>query len=84
MSGGGGVKDHYVIEDTIGAGNFAEVKRCTHRATGRRCAVKVIEKRRVDEKRREKILESECNALRRLRHPNIVELHDIFSTAERL
>ena len=36
------------------------------RQTGEVFAVKVIEKRRVDPKRRDKILESECAALRRL------------------
>ena len=78
------IKRHYNIEDTIGAGNFAEVKRCSHRATGRSYAVKVIEKRRVDPKRRDKILESECDALRRVKHPNIVQLHEIFDTTEKL
>jgi serine/threonine protein kinase len=75
---------HYVIEDTIGAGNFAEVKKCAHRETGQPYAVKVIEKRRVDPKRRDKILESECDALRRVKHPNIVALHEIFDTPEKL
>lgn len=75
---------HYVIEDTIGAGNFAEVKKCAHRETGQAYAVKVIEKRRVDPKRRDKILESECDALRRVQHPNIVALHEIFDTPEKL
>ena len=63
------VKKYYNIEDTIGAGNFAEVKKCSHKQTGEIFAVKVIEKRRVDPKRRDKILESECAALRRLQHP---------------
>ena len=75
---------HYIIEDTIGAGNFAEVKKCAHRETGQPYAVKVIEKRRVDPKRRDKILESECDALRRVQHPNIVALHEIFDTPEKL
>jgi hypothetical protein len=78
------VRRHYVIEDTIGAGNFAEVKKCAHRETGQPFAVKVIEKRRVDPKRRDKILESECDALRRVQHPNIVALHEIFDTPEKL
>eukprot|EP01052_Picozoa_sp_SAG31_P033980 SAG31_NODE_3909_length_3762_cov_2.740923_1_plen_87_part_00 len=36
------VKKYYSIEDTIGAGNFAEVKKCSHRQTGEVFAVKVI------------------------------------------
>ena len=75
---------YYNIQDTIGAGNFAEVKKCTHVETGQAFAIKVIEKKRVDPKRRDKILESECDALRRVQHPNIVALHEIFDTPEKL
>jgi serine/threonine protein kinase len=34
--------------------------------------------------RRDKILESECAAMRRLQHPNIVSLHEIFDTKDKL
>ena len=41
------IKDTYKIEQTLGKGSFATVKRCKFRATGERFAVKVLSKRKM-------------------------------------
>ena len=44
--------EQHCARNTRCSGNFAVVKKCTHKETGERYALKVIEKRRVDPKRR--------------------------------
>lgn len=41
------IKDTYKIETTLGKGNFATVKRCKHRETGVKYAVKVMSKTKL-------------------------------------
>lgn len=43
----GGVFDKYDIQKVLGSGAFATVKLAVANETGRRCAVKIIEKRKV-------------------------------------
>ena len=45
-----------------------------HRATGEKCAIKIVDKRNCDAKQ----LKLEITILKKLTHPNIVELNDVF------
>lgn len=64
----------------IGEGGFATVKLATHRETGHQVAVKVIKRRRVDEKAEEAQLKREVKHQNLLRHVNIVRLHTWLTT----
>ncbi|XP_056134662.1 death-associated protein kinase 2a [Lampris incognitus] len=75
------VEDYYEITDELGSGQFAIVKQCREKATGREFAAKFIKKRQsvasLRGVRREEI-EREVNILRQIQHPNIVTLHDVY------
>jgi len=56
MEGYRNIKEFYKIEQTLGKGNFATVKRCKNRATGERFAVKVMSKKKMTEEDKASIL----------------------------
>ncbi|XP_013785970.2 death-associated protein kinase 2-like [Limulus polyphemus] len=69
------------VFEEIGSGQFAVVKRCVKKATGREFAAKFIRKRRTASSRRGVALEDihrEVYILRSAHHDNIVQLHDVF------
>ena len=71
------IKDVYKIENTIGKGSSATVKKAKNRETGERFAVKVLSKRKMSKQDMER-LRTEIDILKTLDHPNIVKLVDIF------
>ena len=64
------------VEKQLGRGSFAVVWRARHVQTRRRVALKEIDVAKLNAKLRES-LESEIAVLRRVRHENIIRLHDI-------
>lgn len=77
--------DHYELHEDLGSGQFAFVKRCTEKATGKQYAGKFVVKRKPNSASRkglfrEKIL-NEVDILGGLKHENIIALHDVFETA---
>lgn len=76
------VMRNYEIGDLIGEGNFAVVHQCVHKRTRRRYALKVIDKRKCAGK--EAMIENEVSILRKIKHPNIVQLHEDYDYANEL
>nr|KAF6348210.1 death associated protein kinase 3 [Myotis myotis] len=75
------VEDHYEMGEELGSGQFAIVRKCRQKGTGKEYAAKFIKKRRLSSSRRgvsREEIEREVNILREIRHPNIITLHDIF------
>ncbi|RVE71822.1 hypothetical protein OJAV_G00055610 [Oryzias javanicus] len=75
------VEDFYEMEEQLGSGQFAVVKRCKEKTSGTEFAAKFIKKRisrasRRGVKREE--IEREVGILQQLCHPNIVALHDVY------
>ncbi|XP_051992924.1 serine/threonine-protein kinase DCLK2-like isoform X5 [Xyrauchen texanus] len=66
------VLDKYKIGKVIGDGNFAVVKECVERSTGKEFALKIIDKNKCRGK--EHLIENEVAVLRRVKHPNIIML----------
>jgi len=64
------------------SGNFSVVKRCKDRETGKEYALKIIDKKLVEGK--EEMIETECEILRRVKHPNIVSMIETFDTDDKL
>lgn len=73
---------NYEIGDLIGEGNFAVVHQCTHTRTRRKYAMKVIDKRKCAGK--EAMIENEVLILRKIKHPNIVQLYEDYDYANEL
>ncbi|XP_049625992.1 serine/threonine-protein kinase DCLK2 isoform X2 [Suncus etruscus] len=69
----------YKIGKVIGDGNFAVVKECTDRSTGKEFALKIIDKAKCCGK--EHLIENEVSILRRVKHPNIIMLVEEMETA---
>lgn len=68
-----------VLDDILGSGQFAVVKACRERRTGRLRAVKFVERKRTSAER----LLLEIDILLRVKgHPNIVGLFDVFLTED--
>ena len=74
--GGGGRRvGEYELLRPIGSGAYSQVWLGRHRARGTEVAVKEIAMERLSSKLRESLL-SEVDILRRIRHPNVIALHD--------
>ncbi|XP_030742787.1 death-associated protein kinase 2 isoform X1 [Echinops telfairi] len=75
------VEDFYDIEEELGSGQFAIVKKCRERSTGLEYAAKFIKKRQSPASRRgvrKEEIEREVSILRQVLHPNIITLHDVY------
>jgi len=73
----------YLIQNTIGSGNYGKVKRAIHVHTHREVAVKILNKttmQPVDLERSKR----ECEILQQLDHPNIVKLLEAHETERKL
>eukprot|EP00750_Incisomonas_marina_P030991 INCI7691.2.p1 GENE.INCI7691.2~~INCI7691.2.p1 ORF type:complete len:393 (+),score=80.53 INCI7691.2:195-1373(+) len=73
------IREKYAIGKVIGQGTFAAVHLCTQKSDGKEWAVKVFDKTAMSAKEAVS-LKSEINILRKVQHPNIVELHETFDT----
>lgn len=75
------VEDKYEIGDEIGRGAFSVVKNAKSKETGERVAVKFIEKKFVD-KQDLVLLAREIDIMKKVDHPNVLKLFEVFETDE--
>ncbi|XP_053398574.1 serine/threonine-protein kinase DCLK1-like isoform X2 [Mercenaria mercenaria] len=68
----------YEIGKKIGEGNFSIVKESIHKRTNKRYALKIIEKEKCRGK--EHMIQNEVEILKKVKHPNIVELIEEFDS----
>nr|XP_005996417.2 PREDICTED: serine/threonine-protein kinase DCLK2 [Latimeria chalumnae] len=80
--GASAILDKYKIGKVIGDGNFAVVKECVERSTGKEFALKIIDKAKCSGK--EHLIENEVAILRRVKHPNIIMLIEEVDTSSEL
>uniref|UniRef100_UPI0037E708B1 serine/threonine-protein kinase DCLK2 isoform X2 n=1 Tax=Semicossyphus pulcher TaxID=241346 RepID=UPI0037E708B1 len=76
------ILEKYKIGKVIGDGNFAVVKECVERSTGKEFALKIIDKAKCSGK--EHLIENEVAVLRRVKHPNIIMLIEEVDTSSEL
>lgn len=76
----------YSRHELLGKGAFSTVHRCVRHDTGEACAVKVIDLRplRLRQHFDAQRLLREVTIMRRLDHPNIVKLYDVFEEPDSL
>lgn len=67
--------DNYEVKEELGKGAFSVVRRCVHKATNMEFAAKIINTRKLSSRDFQK-LEREARICRKLKHSNIVRLHD--------
>uniref|UniRef100_A0A8B9P2W6 Serine/threonine-protein kinase DCLK2 n=1 Tax=Apteryx owenii TaxID=8824 RepID=A0A8B9P2W6_APTOW len=81
-SGSSTILEKYKVGKVIGDGNFAVVKECIERSTGKEFALKIIDKAKCCGK--EHLIENEVSILRRVKHPNIIMLIEEMDTPAEL
>jgi len=71
------LEDRYELKDLLGTGAFSQVRLAESKSeSGKLYAVKIIDKTAL--KGKEDSLENEIKVLRRLKHPNIVQLLETY------
>lgn len=78
--------EKYQFMETLGVGSTSTVHRCINRKTDFHCACKVIDKNSMEERFVGMLdqFQTEVHALRRLQHPNIIQLYDVYTTDQRI
>mmetsp|Transcript_33564 Transcript_33564/g.38568 ORF Transcript_33564/g.38568 Transcript_33564/m.38568 type:complete len:127 (+) Transcript_33564:45-425(+) len=71
------ISDFYKLEEELGAGSFAVVKKAVHKMTGQAYAVKIINRNEMEEDD-EVALRTEVEILSQLEHPNVVKMVEVF------
>ena len=77
----GTLKDDFEVTKHLGAGAFSEVKLAKSRATGQKCAVKILARNHAEFN--EELLVLEVDFMMRVKdHPNIVDIHAVYADAD--
>jgi len=79
-----GIFEHYDLKDELGKGAFSIVKLAINKKTGEKVAVKIIDKTQASAEADEKRLRTEVEILKKVKHPNIVCLKDLYDTPQNL
>jgi calcium/calmodulin-dependent protein kinase I len=75
--GKGSVADIYKVGKELGRGAFAVVKECQHKQSGRKYAVKIIDRNAMGDTN-ELSLQREIQIMQKVDHPNIIALRQVF------
>jgi len=76
------IEDVYTFGKELGSGAFSIVRLGTHNATQEQYAIKIIDKKNVQQDLHR--LAIEMDVLKSVQHPNIIELKEIFETDQTL
>jgi serine/threonine protein kinase len=76
------INDAYMLGDEIGRGGFSVVVEATSKKDGEKYAVKIIEKSMIQDDI--KLLRREIEIMKKVSHPNILKLHEIYETDEKV
>ena len=83
----GGAPDkvgNYDVAGKLGEGTFGVVLKASHKIAGERVAVKVLEKRRMQQADDIERVGREIQILKQLRHPHVVRLWEIIYASSRI
>eukprot|EP00184_Porphyridium_aerugineum_P006864 CAMPEP_0184707390 /NCGR_PEP_ID=MMETSP0313-20130426/37244_1 /TAXON_ID=2792 /ORGANISM="Porphyridium aerugineum, Strain SAG 1380-2" /LENGTH=1578 /DNA_ID=CAMNT_0027168965 /DNA_START=402 /DNA_END=5138 /DNA_ORIENTATION=+ len=75
---------NYLLLETIGYGSFGKVKHAVHEETTEQYAVKVMEKKKIRNKQLSEQIRREISIMAHLKHPNVVRLHQVLASAEKI
>lgn len=75
------IEDKYEMGKIIGRGAFSVVREAIRKSNGAKYAVKCIDKKKITKKELT-LLEREIDIMKRLTHPNIIQLMEVISTKE--
>lgn len=78
------IRDRYEFKEELGSGAFSKVFRAINKETKEEVAVKIIDKKKASDETEKKRLETEVTILKKVKHPNIIGLRDLYDDAEYL
>lgn len=77
------ISNRYKFGKTLGQGAFGLVRLCTHTATGKEFAIKIMTKKQIEKQKiYVKLLENELSILGSKSHPNIIRIIDLIEDDE--
>eukprot|EP01012_Entosiphon_sulcatum_P056569 TRINITY_DN8025_c1_g3_i1.p2 TRINITY_DN8025_c1_g3~~TRINITY_DN8025_c1_g3_i1.p2 ORF type:complete len:453 (-),score=124.27 TRINITY_DN8025_c1_g3_i1:30-1388(-) len=74
------VGGEWELGKTIGKGHFSKVKYAVHVKTKEKCAIKVMERKTLQDEHMEDQLKREICIMQKLVHPNITQLRKVYQT----
>ncbi|XP_038891475.1 CBL-interacting serine/threonine-protein kinase 1-like isoform X3 [Benincasa hispida] len=74
----------YELGKTLGEGNFGKVKLAADIRTGRRYAVKILDKTKILHLNFSDQIKREISTLKLLRHPNVVRLYEVLASKTKI
>ncbi|CAH0482137.1 unnamed protein product [Peronospora belbahrii] len=77
------IEEVYSIEAQLGHGRFSKVCEATHKHTGAKSAVKIIDKSKLQPEEKE-LLRTEIAILKLVHHPNIIRLYDVYEDRQHI
>jgi serine/threonine protein kinase len=77
------ITDLYDFGEQVGKGKFSVVHIGYEKSTGQKYAIKVLDKKKIDESEKES-LRQEIAILNVVRHPRIVQMKEVFETPEKI
>lgn len=76
--------DAYDWGDTLGEGAFGAVVLATEKESGRKVAIKILNKQHITKEKKQKYVTTERDILAKCKHPNIIRLFNTFQDNENL
>lgn len=70
----------YKIGPTLGVGTFGKVKQAEHQTTQQKVAIKIINKRKMEQMNMHEKIRREINILQFLKHPHVIRLYELLDT----
>jgi len=70
----------YKVGSTLGVGTFGKVKMAEHLSTGQKVAIKIINKKKMEQMNMHEKIRREINILQFLKHPHVIRLYELLDT----
>jgi len=70
----------YRVGQTLGVGTFGKVKVAEHMLTHQKVAIKIINKRKMEQMNMHEKIRREINILQFLKHPHVIRLYELIDT----
>lgn len=72
---------NYRLSKTLGVGSFGKVKLAEHEPTGKKVAVKILNRHKIRAQQMEEKLKREIKILKMCHHPHIIRLYEVIETS---
>ncbi|XP_068749664.1 serine/threonine-protein kinase Chk2-like [Montipora capricornis] len=76
------LRDKYILSTTVGRGACGEVRLAFSKGTCEKFAVKIISKKKFSVGPRQAALRDEVNILKKINHPCVIKIEDVYETAD--